>query len=103
MRPHGPGASNLSRPLRDQIASEIVAVVLRLKSDEIVIGKASEYFPMRGQRLQNVGRSEWNMQKKPDLVLASPGPQFAAQGHEVVVVNPNDVVFPHERTQLIGK
>src|SRR5580704_12029761 len=35
-------ATNLPRPLRDQVASEIVAVVLRLKSDEIVIGEASE-------------------------------------------------------------
>src|SRR5208282_1563762 len=81
-------ATNLPRALRDQIATEIVAIVLRLKSDEIVIGKASEYFPVRGQRLQNVGRSERNMQEEPDLVLAAPGPQFATQRHEVVVVNP---------------
>ena len=58
---------------------------------------------MRGQRLQNVGRGEWNMQKEPDLVLAAPGPQFATQRHEVVIVNPNDVVFAHERAQLVGK
>src|SRR5580704_451208 len=84
-------AASLPRPLRDQIASKIVGVVLRLESNEIVIGKASEYFLVRGQRLQNVGRGEWNMQKEPDLVLAAPGPQFATQRHEVVIVNPNDV------------
>ena len=56
-----------------------------------------------GQRLQDVGRRARDVEKEADRIDASARPQLPRQGHQVVVVNPDDVVVLDEGVELIGE
>ena len=73
-------APKLLGALRRQITREVVAIVLRLKSDEIIVRQAAKDLPVIGQRLHNVGRGERDMKKESNLVFVPHGAQFPPSG-----------------------
>ena len=73
---------------------EVVAVVVSLESDEIAIGQAAKNLLVLRQRLHDVGRRARRMEKKADLVAMAARAQLARQQHQMIVVDPHDVIFP---------
>ena len=82
---------------------EIVAVVLGLKTNQIVIGEAAENVFVMRQRLQDVRRRARDVQVKADRIEPSARAQFSRQRHQVVVVHPDDVVVLDEEVERVGE
>ena len=74
--------------------AKVVTIVFRLEPNQIVMGEAAENFSVVRQGLQNVGRRARRVKKKSDGVAMAARAQLAAQQHQVIVVDPDDVVLP---------
>ena len=96
-------AAKGARAARREIASEIVAVVRGLESDQVVIREAAEDLFMHRQRLQDVRRGARRVQEKADAVAVTARAQFPAEKHQMVVVHPDDVVLADKRAQAVGE
>src|SRR5208282_6808316 len=55
------------------------------------------------QRAQNVQRSTRNVQKETDRIEMSASAQFLSQRHQVVIVDPKDIVLSDEGAELVGE
>ena len=95
--------SVLGGALGGQVVSEIVAIVFRLETDQIVIGETAEDFPVVRQGLQNVGRRTRRVKKKSDGVAMPARTQLASQQHQMIIVHPDNVVLPEQRAQAVGE
>ena len=78
-------------------------VGLALKAHQVV-GAQAAHQPLG---LRNGGQQErrrhGDVQKKPNALRTPQGAQFQCQGNEVVVVHPNDVVWPEQGLELARK
>ncbi len=83
--------------------SKVVAIIFRLETDQVVVGEAAEDLPVVRQGLQNVRRRTGRVKEKSDGVAMAARTQFASQQHEMIIVHPDDVVFPEQRAQAVGE
>ena len=97
--PSRPGCA----PWLDEIMVEIVSVVFRLESDEIVEAQAAQDLLMARQGDQNVGRRAGDVQIEADRVRVTPRAQFLGERHQVIVVHPDDVVLLDQFAELVGE
>ncbi len=83
-----------------QIAREIVGVVRRLESDEVV-GRQLRNEPfMVGQCRQNVRRRKRDVQEEADPVAVTAIAQHFGERDQMVVVHPDDIVVAQDVVQL---
>src|SRR5262249_61169293 len=86
-----------------KIAAEIEGVVASLETDEIVVAERwNEPLVMR-KGGEDFGRRAWNVQEEADAVLVAKIAQRFGQRHQVIVVDPDQVVRPEHVVQLAGK
>ena len=101
-QPDGP-ATQVGLAQRRQVMAEIVAIVVGLEADQVVMNEAADDLLVVGHRGQYIGRRAGNVEEEADRIDAAARPEFARQRHQMIVVNPDDVVLLDDRFELIGE
>ncbi|MNS92022.1 hypothetical protein D3C72_1261390 [compost metagenome] len=93
-------AQVLAMGLVAHVVLEVLHVLLRLEADQVVREqRAHQPFMLRNGRDDDL-RWQRNVQEEADALLAAHGAQLGGQRHQVVVVDPDDVVVLQQRHQL---
>ncbi|MCY1533345.1 hypothetical protein D9M68_686670 [compost metagenome] len=82
------------------VVREVLHVLLGLEADQVVREqRAHQPLVLRNGRHDDLRRQR-NVQEEADALLAAHGAQLGGQRHQVVVVDPDDVVVLQQRHQL---
>ncbi len=92
-----------SRALPQKVAAQILAVVLRLKPDKVEGDQSAHDLAVFRKRGQDVGWRAGNMQKVTNAVLVPPLAQEPCERHQVMVVNPDDIVRLEYSREVVGE
>src|SRR5699024_9644175 len=80
-----------------------VLVGVGLESNQIVVHEQAQKIVVWRQGSQNVERRKRSVQEEPDAAPEPPGPQFFSHGHEVVIVDPHDIIIAQQAFQMLRK
>ncbi|MNI40214.1 hypothetical protein D3C73_944270 [compost metagenome] len=86
-----------------QVGLEAIGIALGLEADEVVGIQRREQPQMVGHRLQQIGRWHRDVQEEADAAADAALAQHRAERNQVVIVDPDDVVFAQQRRQLVGE
>ena len=86
-----------------QIANEISRIALGLKTDDVVFEQQRNELLVVGQRRQNLGWRERNVQEEADAIGMAAPPQRGGDRDQVVVVNPDQIVLVDHLFQFGGE
>src|SRR5690606_12976878 len=74
-----------------------------LKADQVAVAEALHQLPMIGQGREDLRRRQGGVEEKADRVVQAALAQFLRHQHQVVVVDPDQVVAAHVTSQAIRK
>ena len=86
-----------------QVVDEIADIHLRLQADEIVGGEHARQLAVLGDGEKCLRRRQRDVQKKADGIGDAERAQLHAERDQVIVVHPDRVVRPQQRTQCLGE
>ena len=81
----------------DDIIEKGGDVTRGLEADDVASGEGREQIGRMGQDLQQRGRHERDVQEKSDAVFHAERAQLGGHGHQLVVVNPDQVIGLDQR------
>lgn len=84
-----------SAPEVIQGGSEVLLVPGGLEAQEVEPAEGPHQIRRLGKTGQDIGARKGGVEKETRPALEAQGPEFAAHQHEVVVVNPDEVVLLH--------
>src|SRR5262245_37184198 len=85
------------------VAGKIRRIDLGLEPNEVVMAKRGDQLIVIWQRREDFRRREWNVNKKPDLVVMPAVAQRLGERHEMIVMDPDDVVGPQQFFKMTGE
>src|SRR6267142_885387 len=77
-----------------ETSDEVAPVMNCLEAERIETHERLKHFIAPGQCFENVGRRKRNVMKVCDGIAHSTAAQFLSNQHEVVIVNPNEIIRP---------
>ncbi|MNU89778.1 hypothetical protein D3C71_796280 [compost metagenome] len=90
-------------PEQAHVGLEAIGIALGLEADQIVGIQAGEQAQVVRHGLQQVGRGHRHVQEEADPAADATLAQQRGQRDQVVIVDPDDVVFAQQRGQLFGE
>src|SRR5918999_70683 len=84
---------------------KMVRVLVRVESNQVGPQQTLQNLtpPFSRQKTKHLKRGEWDVQEKPDRYLWPPSFEQPRQQHQVIIVNPQDVIGPYDVFQRITK
>src|SRR6185437_2827810 len=83
-----------------KITAEIEGVVAGLKADEIVFAERWNETLVIGQRREHFRRRARNVEEKADAISVPALAQRFGEGHQVIIMHPDDIVRPEQLFQV---
>ena len=80
--------------------AEIPGIAFGLEAHNVVLQQQWYQLLVLRQRCQNLRRRKWDVQEKPDPVGMAAPSQRVRDGDQMVVMNPNQIVFFDDFFQL---
>ena len=85
------------------VAGEIRRIDFGLETDQVVMAERWDQLIVIWQRREDFWRREWNVDEEPDLVVMPAIAQRLGERHEMIVVDPDDVVGPQQLFKMTGE
>ncbi len=78
-------------------------IASRLKADDVVFEQGANQIAVARQRAQRLDVRKRNVQEEAERPRHAASAQLASEIHQVVVVNPNEIVIAQERHEPLGE
>src|SRR5690606_38267525 len=84
---------------------EVLHVLMRMEANQIRAKEAADNLPLPGlvQHAKHLERREWNVKKKSDRRLRLLRANKSGHMHELIIMDPDNIVGPHDGQQLFRK
>ena len=92
-----------SRALPQKVAAQIFAVVFGLKPDKVEGDQSAHDLAVFRKRGQDVGWRAGNVQEVTNAVLVPPLAKEPCERHQMIVVNPDDIVRLEYSREVVGE
>lgn len=89
-----------TRFARDAL-KECLTVILSLEAQQVIIAQPFQQLFVRWNGCKNFRRREGNMQEETDAIIHAPFSQLAGKRKQVIIVDPQNIVFFDQRQQFI--
>ncbi|MNL17294.1 hypothetical protein D3C87_1383790 [compost metagenome] len=89
-----------SRFTRDAL-EERLTVILRLEAQQVIVAQSFQQLFVRWNGGKNFRRRERNMQEETDAIVHTPFSQLAGKRKQVIIVDPQNIVFFDQWQQFV--